>query len=138
MQFLVISPQHPDYAHHIRRLAAAFSAIDTPKDDYQDMCRQLSAGTLSLYHATGDGADLSIVGEIDGHSYYVWAIAGKGFRPGVAELLKRIKLAGLKSITYATAKTGMRRLSRFFGEVRETQNEWQENGRLCTWHELEV
>lgn len=138
MQFLLISPQHPDFVHHIKRLAAAFAAADNPKQEYQDMCNKLDAGTLSLYHAKDKGVDLSIVGEADGQSYYVWGVAGKGFKAGVGELLKRIKRAGFKTVTCATAKSGIRRMYRYFGKNQMTQQEWQENGRLCTWHKLGV
>ncbi|MBV1843613.1 MULTISPECIES: hypothetical protein [Photobacterium] len=138
MQFLVMRPEHPDYPRQVARLAAAFTATDAPTDEYTLMCQRLDDGTLSLYHVTGDSLDLSIVGEVIDDSYFVWAVAGKGFRTGVTELIKRVKGAGFKSVTCATAKPGIRRMYRYFRDLKLTETEQLNNGCLCTWHELEV
>ncbi|AJR08668.1 hypothetical protein C9J03_11945 [Photobacterium gaetbulicola] len=138
MQFCFISPEHPDYSHHIRRLGAAFDDAENPEKEYREMKEQLAGGTLSLYHAKDSGVDLSIVGEADGQSYYVWGVAGVGFKAGIQELIRRIKLSGFKSVTCATAKQGIRRMYRYFGRNAITEVERLSNGKFCTWHKLEV
>ncbi|MDV5168823.1 hypothetical protein [Photobacterium rosenbergii] len=51
MQFCFISPEHPDYLHHVRRLGAAFDEAESPEQEYREMKEQLEGGTIPMVAA---------------------------------------------------------------------------------------
>ncbi|UTV27500.1 hypothetical protein [Photobacterium atrarenae] len=138
MKFAVIHADNPALAFHLERLKRAFNGVYEGDNDYQEMVDGLKTGALSLYHITGHQVDLSFVGEINGDDYFAWAICGKGMRAGVAELMKRVRDIGLKTISCGTGSPVIARFHRQAFGAAMTGETVHDNGAVTTWHRVEV
>ncbi|NOH96277.1 DNAase [Vibrio sp. 99-70-13A1] len=88
-----------DNPNALKRLRVAFRAC--PKD-FDLLKSEVKAGRVSVYELTGDSYRVTVAGEIDGDSYFLWGVSGRGVIPAMRELKVYVKECGLTSISAET------------------------------------
>ncbi|TKF31634.1 DNAase [Vibrio kanaloae] len=83
----------------LERLKVAFRAC--PKD-FDKLKSEVKAGRVSVYELSGDGYRVTVAGEVDGNSYFLWGVSGRGVVLAMRELSKYVKESGLTSISAET------------------------------------
>ncbi|NAW87160.1 DNAase [Photobacterium halotolerans] len=136
--FHVVRAGTSDIHSHLNRLAEAFVSVHDGDADYNEMLDGIHSGEVSVYHLTGDGVDLTLAGEIVDDAYFIWAVCGRGLRPAIAELSRRVSELGLSALTCGTGKPSAARLYRQALGAVTTHTDEHTNGQQTTWHRLEV
>ena len=98
-----------DRASALDKLQVAFRAC--PKD-FETLKHEVSAGRVSLYQLIGQGYNVTVAGEVVGHSYFLWGVSGSGVVDAIRELKQHVKAAGLNSISAETYFPLVARLGR--------------------------
>lgn len=109
-----------DRASALDTLQVAFRAC--PKD-FDTLKQEVRAGRVSLYRLTGQGYNVTVAGEIVGHSYFLWGVVGVGVVGAIRELKTHVKAAGLQSISAETYFPLVARLGRRLQTKEQTRGD---------------